>query len=106
MPDTHDRPPPRLMHIGVVLEQVRRQAELDHAPLAQSAGVTLDHLTGVLTGTRFPSRRFILRYARTCGADLQVLLRVWEDERQRLSTTTGRDGEARALRPRAEPVDA
>ncbi|GAA2603743.1 MULTISPECIES: helix-turn-helix domain-containing protein [Streptomyces] len=83
MTETPNRPLPCLTHIGLVLEQVRRQADIEHAALANKTGVDIEYVTGVLLGSRFPSRRFILRYARACRADIQVLVRVWEDEHER-----------------------
>lgn len=89
MTETPDRPLPRLTHIGLVLEQVRRQADIDHAALAQKTGADIEYVTGVLLGIRFPSRHFVLRYARTCRAETQVLLGVWEDEHERRLPTVG-----------------
>ncbi|WKE73010.1 helix-turn-helix transcriptional regulator [Streptomyces sp. WP-1] len=86
MSDTRNRPLTGPTHIGVVLERVRRQAGVQHEILAHRTGVGADYLARVLGGACFPPRRFILLYARTCGADPQVLLRVWEDEHERLST--------------------
>lgn len=72
-------------HIGHVMERVRRQADLSPEALARKTGTGLDDITGVLTGRRFPTRRFTIVYARACGADPQVLLMVWEDEHDRRS---------------------
>ncbi|MEW2133169.1 helix-turn-helix transcriptional regulator [Streptomyces sp. NPDC005435] len=72
-------------HIGHVMERVRRQAELSPEALARKTRTGLDHLTGVLAGHRFPTRRFTVTYARACGADPQVLLLVWENENDRRS---------------------
>ncbi|TXJ76429.1 XRE family transcriptional regulator [Streptomyces lavendulae] len=92
MSETRNRPLTGPTHIGVVLERVRQQAGLQHEILAHRTGVGAEYLAGVLSGAAFPPRRFILRYARTCGADPQVLLRVWEDEHERLSTGPGQAG--------------
>ncbi|RZU36449.1 helix-turn-helix protein [Streptomyces sp. BK022] len=73
-------------HIGHVIERVRRQARVSPEALARKTGAALDHLTDVLAGQRFPSRRFIVTCARACGADPQVLLMVWEDEHDRRRT--------------------
>ncbi|MEW2270139.1 helix-turn-helix domain-containing protein [Streptomyces griseofuscus] len=89
MSDTRNRPLTGPTHIGVVLERVRRQAGIQHEILAHRTGVGVDYLARVLGGAHFPPRRFILLYARTCGADPQVLLRVWEDEHERLSAGPG-----------------
>ncbi|MGW8066396.1 helix-turn-helix domain-containing protein [Streptomyces ziwulingensis] len=89
MSETPDCPSPRPTHIGLVLEQVRRHADIEPAALAYRTGVDIEYVTGVLLGTRFPSRRFILRYARACCADTQVLLRVWEDEHERRLSSVG-----------------
>ncbi|MFD8912403.1 helix-turn-helix domain-containing protein [Streptomyces sp. NPDC059575] len=68
------------------MERVRRQADLSPETLARKTGTGLDHITGVLSGHHFPSRRFTVTYARACGADPQVLLMVWENEHDRRTT--------------------
>ncbi len=70
-------------HIGLVMESIRQQSRLSLSFLARRTGSTPNHLIGVLTGKCFPSRRLTDLYARACGADPLVMLRVWDDECER-----------------------
>lgn len=64
MPRPHDGSPPRLAHIGVVLEQVRRQAGLAHQPLAEALGISL--ATSPASSPEPCSRRAISSCAPRC----------------------------------------
>jgi hypothetical protein len=91
MSEATHHPLAAVTHIGLILEQIRRQAGMAPETLAHRTGTDLAHIVGVLSGDRFPSRLFTVRYAQACGADHQILLKVWEDERERLDPNT-RDG--------------
>ncbi|MER6465757.1 helix-turn-helix transcriptional regulator [Streptomyces sp. NPDC001228] len=94
MPDIRTWPSPHVTHIGLVLERVRQQAGIEPTALADVMGVDDAYMASVLKGISFPPRRFILRYARSCGADARVLMKIWEDERERRlpSTDNPHDG--------------
>ncbi|MER7932983.1 MULTISPECIES: helix-turn-helix transcriptional regulator [unclassified Streptomyces] len=83
MPDIRTGPRPLFTHIGLILERVRQQAGIEPAALAVGMGVDDAYMASVLKGISFPPRRFILRYARSCGADARILVKIWEDERER-----------------------
>lgn len=70
-------------HIGLVMKSIWRQSGLPAEGLASQTGANLAYIAAVFSGSRFPSQRFTICYARACGADSHVLLKVWEDERGR-----------------------
>ncbi|MEV6726411.1 helix-turn-helix domain-containing protein [Streptomyces xanthochromogenes] len=72
--------PTRIAHL---LNHIRVHASATEMSLAHTTGVELGYIHDVLAGRRFPTRSFTHRYARACGADPQVLLMVWQDERAR-----------------------
>lgn len=78
-----ERPGSLVLHIGLVLEQIRLHARLTPEKLARETGVDLAYVTDILSGNTFPSRVFTLRYALVSGADPQLLLKVWDDEEAR-----------------------
>lgn len=65
------------------MTSVWRQTHIPLSALARKTGSDVHHIAEVLAGNRFPSRRFTDRYARACGADPCMLLRIWEDENER-----------------------
>ncbi|MFE4667496.1 helix-turn-helix domain-containing protein [Streptomyces sp. NPDC056716] len=67
------------------MQQIWHHSRLTAEALIHQTGADPAYLTAVLNGTHFPGRRFTVRYARACGADQHILLKVWEDERQRHS---------------------
>ncbi|MBV2357542.1 helix-turn-helix transcriptional regulator [Streptomyces sp. J2-1] len=71
-------------HFGVVLRRIQRLAGLDTAALAERTGTDRAEVEEILRGTRFPTRCFAGACARACGVDSGVLLKVWEDEHDRL----------------------
>ncbi|MEV6807273.1 helix-turn-helix transcriptional regulator [Streptomyces sp. NPDC051132] len=95
------RPSAARTHIGLVMESIRQQSRLPLTILARRTGSTPDHLTRVLAGEHFPSRRLTVLYARACGADPLVMLRIWDDERERRHrpATGTRHAPARAPAP-------
>ncbi|MGY4954819.1 helix-turn-helix domain-containing protein [Streptomyces nigrescens] len=72
-------------HIGVVLEQICLQARLTAEAVARRSGFAPCDVADFLSGKRFPSSLFILRFAQISGTDPQLLFKVWEDEHERLS---------------------
>ncbi|MEU3962986.1 helix-turn-helix domain-containing protein [Streptomyces buecherae] len=86
----HSSASPRELHsrysdvnqLAQVLRQVMRLSHLscDELTILLGGDVTLHQLTTVLTGDRLPDRQVIEGIARACDADLEVLLRIWEDE--------------------------
>ncbi|MFI6208069.1 helix-turn-helix domain-containing protein [Streptomyces sp. NPDC051041] len=83
------RPSPAPTHIGLVMASVWQRSRLPLDAVARRTGSDVRHITAVLAGERFPSRRFTDRYARVCGADPLVLLRIWEDEHERRRRSGG-----------------
>ncbi|MEU7183564.1 MULTISPECIES: helix-turn-helix domain-containing protein [Streptomyces] len=77
-------------HIGVVLEQICLQARLTAEAVAHRSGFTPRDVADFLSGKRFPSRLFILRFAQISRTDPQLLVRVWEDENERHLRLSGR----------------
>lgn len=68
-----------------VLRQVMRLSHLscDELTILLGGNVTFQQLTAMLTGGCLPDREVIEGIARACDADLEVLLKIWEDERRR-----------------------
>ncbi|MFJ6570141.1 hypothetical protein ACIQNU_22240 [Streptomyces sp. NPDC091292] len=77
------RAPAASSGIGLVMAQVWRMAAITPDFLVRETGTDLEHITEILSGRHFPSRRFTASYARACGADPLVLLKVWDDENDR-----------------------
>ncbi|MFI7104173.1 helix-turn-helix domain-containing protein [Streptomyces sp. NPDC050161] len=70
-------------HIGAVLKQIRLQALLTAEEVARRTGFTPSDVADFLSGNSCPSRLFISRFAQISGTDPQLLLNVWQDERER-----------------------
>ncbi|MBP5935475.1 helix-turn-helix domain-containing protein [Streptomyces acidiscabies] len=83
MPDSRHSAPSNSAHIGLVLEQICRQARLTPRTLAHKTGTAPGYVIEVLAGRNFPTRNFTVRCAQACGADTQVLIKIWDDERAR-----------------------
>ncbi|MFF4508980.1 helix-turn-helix domain-containing protein [Streptomyces sp. NPDC001401] len=73
----------RATHIGLVMEQIQRHSGLTADDIVRLLGADPAHVAAVLSGSLFPSRHLAMRFARACGADHHILLKVWEDEHQR-----------------------
>ncbi|MBT2421881.1 helix-turn-helix transcriptional regulator [Streptomyces sp. ISL-22] len=78
------------------MEQIQCQSGLTTEELVRRIGVDPTRAAAVLSGSRFPSRRLTIRFARACGADHHILLKVWDDEHERRcqSITHRADGTA------------
>ncbi|WP_217211794.1 helix-turn-helix transcriptional regulator [Streptomyces sp. AC550_RSS872] len=70
-------------HIGLVMVQIQRQSGLTTEELVRRIGADPARVAAVLSGSRFPSRCLTIRFARACGADHHILLKVWDDEHER-----------------------
>jgi transcriptional regulator with XRE-family HTH domain len=70
-------------HLAPVLSGLHRASRLSLRDLAMHMGISSSHASRILSGERFPNWRLTERLARACGADPQVLRRVWEDEKLR-----------------------
>jgi hypothetical protein len=70
-------------HLSPVLAQLQHASQLSLTALADRTGAPSCHISHVLSGERFPSWQLTERFARACGADPQVLRKVWEDEKLR-----------------------
>ncbi|WP_405738876.1 helix-turn-helix domain-containing protein [Streptomyces sp. NBC_01525] len=82
-------------HIGVVLERICSQARLTAEAVADRTGSTSRDVADFLSGKKFPSAIFILRFAQISGTDPQLLFKVWEDERERRAPRPARAGQDR-----------
>ncbi|WP_405591545.1 hypothetical protein [Streptomyces sp. NBC_01092] len=78
----------RATHIGLVMEQIQRQSRLTTEDIVRLIGADPEHVAAVLSGHRFPSRHLTIHFARACGADHHILLKVWDDEHERRSPSS------------------
>lgn len=69
--------------IGSVLTQVQRASRMTMEELAASIRVSPAEASSFLSGEKFPSWPVTERLALACGADTQVLRKVWDDEQDR-----------------------
>ncbi|MFF5493806.1 helix-turn-helix domain-containing protein [Streptomyces aquilus] len=65
------------------MQLIQRQSRLTTEDVVRLIGTDPAHIAAVLSGSQFPSRHFALRFARACGADHHILLKVWDDEHKR-----------------------
>ncbi|MFI2415064.1 helix-turn-helix domain-containing protein [Streptomyces sp. NPDC018947] len=78
--------------LATVLSSLQRASGLSLRALAGRASLSPGFLSRVMSGERFPSWKHACSIARACGADPEVLRRIWEssnarrDNQPRLST--------------------
>ncbi|KUO04637.1 helix-turn-helix domain-containing protein [Streptomyces caeruleatus] len=65
------------------MEQIQRHSRLTTEDIVRHIGTDPAHIAAVLSGSQFPSRHLAIRFARVCGADHHILLKVWDDEHER-----------------------
>lgn len=65
------------------MEQIQRHSRLTTEDIVSLIGADPAHIAAVLSGSQFPSRLLAIRFARACGADHHILLKVWDDEHER-----------------------
>ncbi|MER7402982.1 XRE family transcriptional regulator [Streptomyces sp. NPDC000070] len=70
------------------MEQIQRQSRLTTEDIVRLMGADPAHIAAVLSGSQFPSRHLAGRFARTCGADHNILLKVWDDEHERRNASS------------------
>ena len=69
--------------LATVLSSLQRASGLSLRALASRTGLSPSFLSRVMSGERFPSWKHASSIARACGADPEVLRRVWESSNAR-----------------------
>ncbi|MEV0604669.1 helix-turn-helix transcriptional regulator [Streptomyces sp. NPDC050315] len=65
--------------LASVLSSLQRASDHTLRTLGEETGLSASFLSRIMNGERFPTWRTTALIARACGADPQVLRRVWED---------------------------
>ncbi|MFI1769134.1 helix-turn-helix domain-containing protein, partial [Streptomyces sp. NPDC020800] len=81
-----------------VLSSLQRASGLSLRALATRTGLSASHLSRLMSGERFPPWKNAAALARACGADPEVLRRVWETSNSRRDSQARPDSLASALR--------
>ncbi|MFJ3848349.1 helix-turn-helix domain-containing protein [Streptomyces albidoflavus] len=76
-----DDPRPAISRLAPVLSLLARKSSLSLKKIAERVGCSPSYLSRVLSGERIPTWQLTVKFARACGADPQVLRKVWETER-------------------------
>lgn len=82
LPETHT-PSHTRSHLAPVLSRLHRASQTSLRALAARLGISPSQASRILSGERFPSWWLTERFAQACGADPQVLRKVWETEKLR-----------------------
>lgn len=67
--------------LAPVLSMLLRSAQLTNKDVSARIGCSASYLSRILNGERLPTWPLTQRFARVCGADPDVLRKVWETER-------------------------
>ncbi|MER6738941.1 helix-turn-helix domain-containing protein [Streptomyces puniciscabiei] len=81
-----------------VLSSLQRASGLSLRALADHTGLSAGHLSRLMSGERFPAWKHVAALARACGADPEVLRRVWENSNARRDSQAAPASLASALR--------
>lgn len=81
-----------------ILSSLQRASGLSLRALATRTGLSAGHLSRMMSGERFPSWKHVAALARACGADPEVLRRVWETSNARRDSQARPTSLASALR--------
>ncbi|MFJ5779933.1 helix-turn-helix domain-containing protein [Streptomyces sp. NPDC093094] len=84
--------------LATVLSSLQRASGLSLRALAGRSNLSPSFLSRMMNGERFPSWKNVAAIARACGADPEVLRRVWEDSTTRRDTPACAPSLASALR--------
>ncbi|WP_127454874.1 helix-turn-helix transcriptional regulator [Streptomyces sp. B29(2018)] len=76
-----DDPRPAISRLAPILSLLARKSPLPLKRIAERMGCSPSYLSRVLSGERVPTWPLTVKFARACGADPQVLRKVWETER-------------------------
>ncbi|MFJ9968742.1 helix-turn-helix domain-containing protein [Streptomyces avermitilis] len=99
-------PPPTAIHLSplagqdlaTVLSSLQRASGLSLRALASRTGLSASYLSRLMSGERFPAWKNVAALARACGADPEVLRRVWEASNARRDSQPRPASFASALR--------
>ncbi|MGW3990562.1 helix-turn-helix domain-containing protein [Streptomyces sp. NPDC004830] len=67
--------------LAPILSMLIRTAQLTNKEVSSRIGCSASYLSRILSGERVPTWALTRKFARTCGADPQVLRAVWESEK-------------------------
>ncbi|MFE0418372.1 helix-turn-helix domain-containing protein [Streptomyces tendae] len=84
--------------LATVLSSLQRASGLSLRALASRSDLSASFLSRLMTGERFPSWKNVAAIARACGADPDVLRKVWEASAARRDSTPRPVSLATALR--------
>lgn len=84
--------------LATVLSSLQRASGLSLRTLAARTGLSPSYLSRMMSGERFPVWKKVATLARACGADPEVLRRVWEASSARRDNRPRNDSLAAALR--------
>ncbi|NED07621.1 helix-turn-helix domain-containing protein [Streptomyces sp. SID6648] len=91
--------PPGPLHFACVLSNLQRASGYSLRALSKRTSLSPSFLSRAMNGERFPSWEATASLARACGADPEVLRKVWEDAEARRSRKSAKpEGLASALR--------
>ncbi|MGW0885689.1 helix-turn-helix domain-containing protein [Streptomyces sp. NPDC002671] len=99
-PPTVAIPPATLagQDLANVLSSLQRASGLSLRALATRTGLSPSYLSRLMSGARFPTWKYVAAIARACGADPEVLRRVWEASKARRDNQATPASLASALR--------
>ncbi|MGW1008107.1 helix-turn-helix domain-containing protein [Streptomyces sp. NPDC002520] len=84
--------------LATVLSSLQRASGLSLRALATRTGLSASYLSRLMSGERFPTWKYVAALARACGADPEVLRRVWEASNARRDSQAAPASLASALR--------
>ncbi|UXY25136.1 helix-turn-helix domain-containing protein [Streptomyces sp. HUAS TT20] len=106
--DSPDCPPPPAQpgttatlagqDLATVLSSLQRASGLSLRALATRTGLSPSYLSRLMSGERFPAWKYAAALARACGADPEVMRRVWEASNARRDNQPAPASLASALR--------
>ncbi|MFJ2736063.1 helix-turn-helix domain-containing protein [Streptomyces sp. NPDC087317] len=91
---------PTIAHrdLATVLSSLQRASGLSLRALASRSNVSPSFLSRLMSGERFPAWKYVAAIARACGADPEVLRKVWEASNARRDSQPRPASLASALR--------
>ncbi|MEU1596044.1 helix-turn-helix transcriptional regulator [Streptomyces sp. NPDC005708] len=84
--------------LATVLSSLQRASGLSLRALASRSKVSPSYLSRLMSGERFPAWKYVAAIARACGADPEVLRKVWEASNARRDSQPRPASLASALR--------